>query len=548
MRTISYKEALANGVAPHQRHGRNAPFFDIYRNLRPMKDGAQSFADMTNPFTAAYLSSLNISNQWPKPTLLRNYSATYMCAADDVNACDQLLTVVEQYSLFLGALTWTAIPRTTWTWADYGLTPYDAVNAYKVPAGSGIWHMADFGHFIILCDGSTTIIGLGHFSKVFPLSTPTINTCASYNEGQLFMGGFNSANLFSLVDWDTFLSSFEGDIPHHITDFAINDPMGENWVQWGTKGGGDSLWLFDLGYCIHGDFPQGGYGGTYLDNYTADDPFIFRLWKRNQFGKMKMPFHGKVQRLAQIGKVMAVFGADGVNYLYPTKVDSETFGLGFFSGLPSGIGTGPNARGCSGGDEHSQLMLDATGDLYLFYGDGNAQRLEYKNVFGSWTTRDDVVISKNPFEKEFYICNTNESWLLTETGLCECPKRPGSVTFHGLGAMSVYETDSDTTVRLRTLRFDGGEEGVWLAGECRIQAWDPTSWSAILYYKPYHNSAFVETDPFVFDDRGVLNFGNIPGVLFKLEVYSATDVQLTGLSIDLFNDGEVRRSIRPWLF
>lgn len=548
MRTISYKEALANGVAPHTRHGRNAPFFDIYRNLRPMKEGAQPFSDLTNPFTAAYLTSLNITNHWPKPTMIRGLNSTYLLAADDAHACDQLLGVTEIYSSYLGADTWTAAPFPTHTWADYGLTQYDVGNAYKIPTGSGVWHIADFGSFFFMTDGTTTLIGSAHFGKLFPLSAPNINTCAAYNEGQLFFGGFDATDIYSIIDWDAFIASWITDIPDHIKNLALGDPMDKNWVQWGTKGGGDAFWLHDLGYCIHGDFPQGGFGGAYLDNYTQDDPYILRLWKRNQFGKMRMPFQGRVQRIAQLGQTMAVFGEDGVNFLHPVKTDTETFGLGFFTGIPTGLGTGPNARGCSGGDENSQLMLDSTGDLYLFYGNGQAQRLEYKNVFSSWTTRDDVVISKNPFEKEFFIANTNESWLLTETGLCECPKRPGSVTFHGLGAMSVYETDADTVVRLRTLRFDGGEEGVWLAGECRIQAWSPTSWNAILYYMPHHSSAWIALDPIAFDDRGKLNFGNVPGVLFKLEVYSATDVQLTGLAIDLFNDGEVRRSIRPWLF
>lgn len=155
------------------------------------------------------------------------------------------------YTLTETGTTWTAVQITT-----YDFTAWSSTKA--IATGGGPWHFMDFHDTWMLFKPGCTVFKTAHSSKVFSQTAVTINTGCNFFDGRPMMGGFNASNYYTSAAWRTYLASWQGTSPHNIESYidALSTGLGPNWVKWGTIGGGDLLWLFNLEMAKYGFIPS----------------------------------------------------------------------------------------------------------------------------------------------------------------------------------------------------------------------------------------------------------------------------------------------------
>jgi hypothetical protein len=493
----------------------------------------------------------DLVGDWPMPQLWRGWDNTYLFCDHPTEARQRVFLVDETAS------PWTATLQETWDWKDW--TAHIGGLPYYIKQG-GQFHTMDFGSTWMAFNGQATLLKVpAYSSKLFQFDTTnhlTINTGMAFKEGRAFFGGFNAADTFALADWPTFLSGYHGDVPAHIKDLVTMTGMGPNWVWWSTIGGGDLLWLFSLDAMIYGHHTARTTG------FDADNPYIRTLWLMNQSGARPMPWRGMVQKMMSIGPTghesVVVYGADGVSALVPHTVgDTHTFGLWDIAGMGDGIGVGSNARGAAGGDFEAHLMLSEEGSLYVITADLKAQKLDYREWFDDWSDSSKIVIAKDPLEKEFYISNEDETFILTEHGirpaLTKGKYRPTSVCITAGGRVGMIETATDVP-GVTTGAFDGGETGLWILSEVRVKSRTDTNKTlrVLVYYRMSASADWTLSAVYTPDNRGVVE-PNLPGWEFKVRVYapglvgSEVEADVEGIQATLSREGEAKRRIQSWL-
>jgi hypothetical protein len=389
-----------------RRDERGSGMLSMY-GVVPSEFGPRHYTRVTCP-----ISPLTVT--WPFPQLFRGKGITLLAYATTVYEVDE---------------------------SDWSVTPivtYDALDesATKTITGSGPWHFIDFFDTWVLMNGTSAVFRtnmegmLGGTNKTLVYNSGTIGTgCAL--AGRAVYGGFNTSNFWQ-EDWKALMEHFTGS-----TGAQVEPSLGmpSNFVAWTTIGGGDMLWPIYPEVSMLGHVGQGG--------YTVDRSRWKELMERNEAGFMPMPWKGTVLCVKRLGQNAIVYGDHGVAALIPVPEPVPTLGM------RSLLGVGAASRGAIGGDEHQHVFVDATGYLWSIGEDMKPQRLGYHEFFNGMLGSN-AVVSHDPEENEFYICDGTDCYVLNRAGLGEATELVTSLTVTDGGLVGVKKVNTSATFSMLT--------------------------------------------------------------------------------------------------
>lgn len=299
--------------------------------------------------------------------------------------------------------------------------------AYPATINEGTWHVADFGKFWMLTNGVdivfspyTEVVGVGEHYPV--CSGMPVNTITNAN-GRLIMGGFDKDNFWK-PDFSNLISQLG-----HIDEYGLQAGLevDQNYVFWSSPGG-DILWLLYPDKAI--------YGNESRTLYDESEPFILDLFRRQDMAFAKMPFSGAVQKVMPMqieGKTHVIaYSSNGVSLLYP--VVQPYVGYGIAKLLK---GSGSFDRNTVAGNEFKQLMIDASGVIWLNIV-GKFTRLGYEHLIRSMLGNG-VVVTYDELNDWFYIGNGETTYLLSDSGLSETNQAVPSVHSYEGQAVGLVE-------------------------------------------------------------------------------------------------------------
>lgn len=390
------------------------------------------------------------------------------------------------------------------------------------------------------------------------LQAPSIQTGMAFNESQAVMGGFNPIDMFGFVDWPQYLKSAEFpdgygvvQCPEFLED-STQGALNRNWIWWSTVGGGDLLWLFHQNLLLSGAMD----GETGFDGERFS--FLIDLWTRNEAGARPMPWSGDVGRLLQLGNSIMAYGVPNTDLVLGGGVAALSFSGAFLGmnpvpGLGDGIGIA--SRCAVGGDEENHLLIDETGEAWMISQSG-AQPLRHGDTFRSMLGNE-IVISYDQSEKEFYVADGEQAYMLNRNGLSRAPWMPSCISVPvGQGGPLAVLADSqgqeideetgieDVPVTLITEDFSGPGR-VPEVESIEIMSSAPNTWTAQLAFKRKQYGAWEYLVPVLFDGRGVAQIKG-SGVVFHLTLTNPSCLAADLESIQVvFSDGH-RRKLESW--
>jgi len=433
------------------------------------------------------------------------------------------------YKVEVKTSTWTAGSFTVKVGAGTSaafVLPTDLGTATKTVASGTFTPGSNTNDFIVITpsnDFDGRILGI----SVIPLKGVTIQTGAAYNESQPFLAGFNPSDMFNCADWPTFLSAYASNIPTEIAALNIAGGADMNWVWWGTVGGGDLMWLFDMAIMKYGSetVTTQGYQDDLLTSSVLvdyDNYAIFELMKRNEFGMRPMPWQGKVVGMKQLGRHMMVYGAmsnqepvttvetnivqykqqpGGIAGLAP---NANFYGMDFVRQLPQHVGV--VGRGGFAGDEETHLIYDELDNLWLIDANLQAKRLNYSSFVSGFGS--DISITFDNHEKEFYITDGSDTLMLNDNGLSKSPWHPTSVFISQGARYGIIRNDS--TVAIATIETEMvTSQGQVQWGRIVGKNVSSSGWSMAINWRVNSSQTWTSTGAVAPDARGICYF-NLP--------------------------------------
>lgn len=511
--------SLTSGIRARTETPRNAMVLKECTNLRTTPWGAKGFRAVNQPLTDNYLTNTAaLDKTWPHPQIFRGKNASYLIG-DTTSATSFVYTLTENVG-------------SDWTVTSVG-------NIYKVEDlgnnspnlgtldTGGSWHFADFYDMVMFFNGSEVIFR----SKASDYPTarwwvadnsagavPTVTTGAAFWEGRAILGGFNASDFFT-TGWQSFFDTWVKNVPAHIlAEWDYTSGPGQNWVWWSSIGGDDVLGLYSKDYMVYGAV------GTPSDTgFGPDNPYYFELLMRNEAGFRPMPFTGTVQHIIPMGAFAIVYGTNGIAALQNTLNQVPEISLPTFGLHEMGLNTlGIASYSAAGGTDTTQLFIDEGGELWMVQGQPpQAQKLGYQEIFSNMLGND-IVISFDPNEQEFYISDGTDTYLYGRGGLSKSPIHPTTVSFAQGGLVGITYNDSEpTAVTIRTNTFDFGTREVKEIIDINVTNWedDDDEWTCTVYYRFDNSSetAWSSVSGISLRDTGKVALRHISGVDFEFE-------------------------------
>ena len=528
-----FREAFTKGVRPDDRNEPNTQWLRFCYNLSATPWGLRPVRTLVQPITDAALTAAGITKSYPWPQLFR-MKAGYSLLFDN----DAVFLVTESPTG-----NWTIAAISTYKWTDYDWAA-DTASANLITTGDE-WHVIDLWNVWMAFNGSCIVFKTGFSSKVFVVDGVTIKTGAAYQDGRIFYGGFNSANLYALADWPTYLASLRGAVPTEEAKL-LSSPMHTNWVWHSSIGMEDMLRFFSLTFMKYGSLAASPDTG-----FDANDMLWQRLAMRNESGGTPMPYGGTVNKLMQLGEHMIAYGSDGIMALSPLNMDEgKLFGHREIPGLGlrTGVKAGTNVRAAAGGNEYAQAFVDEANDLWVLNPNLEAQKLGYRHIFSALTN---VMVHYDPQEREWYFSADDDlSYRLpTGGGLTRVRQNPTTVFFgrtnSATAPIAIYEEHAETNSRFRTEWFNAGKRKA-VPQILRVNIEGSSGWTLYVYFRRTMTDTDQVSAASTGDGRGSYEF-HVSGVQFY--IYGThtdpTTAELTALTVEM-DDGSERRSVKKW--
>jgi len=175
-------------------------------------------------------------------------------------------------------------------------------------------------------------------------------------------------------------------------------------------------------------------------NFTPD--------RKNEAG-FREHWRGEVYKVRQLGDQIVVYGKEGILALTPVTEPAPTFR---FNELADFGLAGVDAVG---GNKDVHLFVDSAGWLWRAKKGGGLENLGYQE-FMTLMSPDNIIISYNPNEGDFYISDGIYGFILTPKGLAQIHQLPNSMAFVGGVLYGIFGDNGDTEFRLTTDVLDFG--------------------------------------------------------------------------------------------
>jgi hypothetical protein len=535
---LSFQEALTNGIRRDNRLPRNNKFLTNCRNISATEFGLRVLRNVVQPISDASLTTATITKVYPFPQLFRLKNSTFLLDEDAV-----YLVTEDPTS------TWTLSALSTYDLSTFDVSD-DSASAYSITGGRD-WHVADAFGQVFFTNGVDTLFSTGSSGKIFGQSDVTINSCATFNDGRMFLGGFDESDVFSTVNWPEIYADYKGDFPSELSILA--DSPRANWVWFSDIGMSNLLHFFHEDYMKYMSFKA-----TPTTSFTDDNPFWKQVLLKRESFFMPMPSAGTVVKMAQLGNCMIVYSTDGIHTLVPYNDELvKTFGHREVAkyGQRMGVKQDTYSAAAAGGDEQIQAFIAENNDLYMLMPDGTGAQVEYLGYRQIFSDGSNWLVHYDPSDKEFHFTASDRCYRLRAdgNGLVRAPQIPTTVFFGRSSNTSrpigiCIDDASPTTVTVQTDWFDAGpgtrppelEKVIINSGTENV-----TDWTISLEYRLIESNSKSITVSKTADARGNAQF-DVSGSSYRLTLThpSRTTSILSSLEV-VFGDGS-RRNLDIW--
>ena len=506
-----------NGLRQDSREPRNQEMLEVCDFLRASPYGLKDFHPINQPFTDAYITStLSLAKTWPFPQIIRGKDTSYMIGKTG-GGTPQLYTLTENTGS-----DWTAAQ---WVGRDAD-DPFNTAigNARAFETGGGQFQFIDLYDAWMLLDGENIAYKTPWWTSTFVFiqdkATLQINSGCVFKEGQIFFGGFDSSN-FWVGQWQTILGNYDDNVPSEIAANIIDltQGAGTNWVWWGSKGGGDLLWL------LHPNLMRDGSLESTPDmGYSATIPYFLDLWKMGHTGMRPMPWQGLVTDIKPLNEVVMVYGEvpGGCTCLAPVNQPiGSTYGIVVLDKLgTSGV---PIAnRGAVGGGDQGHLFIDDSGEAWFIGPDLSVERLGYKWVF-SPMLGNTILVSYDPVIREFNISDGTVSYVWNGR-LSKSHTMPTSLDFTQGGLVGVtFPVASSAGAEIKTGVIDNGTRKIKKIKHVNVSTTDTdaTGWRVKVDWRLHKGDAFTSDITRTIKENGESPLMNIPYTEMQITLTAA---------------------------
>ena len=281
---------------------------------------------------------------------------------------------------------------------DYSVTQVLDVAPYYgafPSAPKGVWHFADFFDYVVLSNGGVTVI------------YSTINSQFEFNDG-------------TIIPTIGTVCNFNG----QILGSGVATVTGDAKTTFGETDAKSFMW-----------------GGIGYADFTVD--------QSNTRGYRPMPWYGQVYKVMQLGSDVIVYGSNGIARIrftdsVPGIVKVHKYGIA--------------SRGAAGGDDDQHVFIDTMGNLRKITPEEFNGEPLYNEFFNAMLGNE-VVVSHNSDQEEFYITDGVVSYCLTKIGLAEIAQAPTTLALIGGSLIGAYTDLNDSEARMTTDFIDFGVRG-----------------------------------------------------------------------------------------
>lgn len=497
---ILWTDNLRAGLRRFGRTLRNTFQLVELRNAECLADGIHTFDEMVDAFNG------NESIDWPGPQMFKGDDGVIRLFEDTV------LSTINP-----SAFPWVATSVTTYNFDSLGDTK-------SIPSGSA-WQFADFGRSWMAFNGSAVVMYMPESpsgAKVVVVDTVAINSGCSFR-GRALYGGLG-VSTFWTAEWKTY---YETLAEEQIDGSSYTLTAGNNFVWWSSIGGGDLLWPFDLDRAMTGFIDDGWH------DQANDRPALKDVLQRNEWGIMPMPWSGTVQAMLPLGKSVMVYGSDGISALTLETSPISTFGLHNIMDI------GIAGRSAVAGDERGHLFVDETGSAWLIGPELVPQKLHYDEFFLSMVG-DDLVVTHDPVDNKYFICNETDGFVLTQQGLSEIWQSPTTLVHHPTSAVAFTKAigmyaDNGLGLpgKIKTDVFDFGTNGIGTIHGVEVGGVQDAAVNVKIHRRANMDSAFAVTGNILVDESGLAAM-TVSGLEFQVEinVTNADESTIANMNID----------------
>lgn len=537
MYEFPFKEAFQRGIRPDDRNAPNTQLLQRCYNVAATPWGLRPCRHVVQPIPDAILIANGVVKSHPWPQLVKLKSLTLLLDKDAIFA------VTEDPAGDWDVTAVTLYDWTTYDWDTDSATP-------KELTGGKDWHVIDLWNSVMLFNGSEIVFTTGFSDKVFVVDAVTIETGASYNDGRIFLGGFDSSDVDALADWTAYMQSLRGTVPAEAAKLISTNALNGNWVWWSSIGMEDMYRFFSLDYMKYGSLAASPDTG-----FDTANPLWLRLAQRGESGRTPMPSQGGVKRMLQLGDNMVVYSEDNACVLAPVNTaEVKTFGQTPIANVGAGIGIkqGTNVRAAVGGDMFVHGFVDEAGDFWIMDASLKADNLGYRHLLADL---DDLLVHYDPQSREFHLAGVGASvgtvcYRYAQNAGMYRPRQVPTTVYFGRandesGPIGIVDETADTdTARFRTEWFNAGKQKV-VPQILRIVLDGDDGWVLSVHFKRTPDDSVQQSDLVTGDKRGSYEF-NVSGVAFYIfGVHNDPDTAtLNSLTVEM--DDGIRRSVTKW--
>ena len=163
--------------------------------------------------------------------------------------------------------------------------------------------------------------------------------------------------------------------------------------------------------------------------YDCDETFYiwsgigsidFSLEQGNEAGYRRCPFGGEVYHTKKLGKAVIGYSSKGIIAISPVNDPAPTFGFTELSNI------GVINKGAVGTGFYHHIYVGEDYILREVTQEG-VKELGYQSQMEALGNAEDIIISYDPSNKDFYIGNSAKTYLLSPYGLTEVMQHPSAV-------------------------------------------------------------------------------------------------------------------------
>lgn len=219
---FNLREQLLRGLRERADIPINAAGLVTLQGGRMTEDGVRPYPTID---TEAAIEALDES--WPFPQLFRYFDRSIL-----IKGGNSVPVIVRE--------------STNWALSDYVVT--DKHGDAITPTAGGIYHVANFGAFTVLTNGTQILFNKSGSDSNFQIASTQIKSVCNYKNSQLIMAGLGPTTLWPTVlkNFIRWRQAFDSDFPLPGGELAtgLSDDL-EQWIWWCSVGGGDAFMFMD---------------------------------------------------------------------------------------------------------------------------------------------------------------------------------------------------------------------------------------------------------------------------------------------------------------